>query len=61
MEAKIQERLNVYRQSLDEWNRRAADAMAKAQACRGAIEALEDLLPPVPLEAVLKSVEDAGK
>ncbi len=61
MDDKIRERLDVYRRSLEEWVRRAADAQAKAQACRGAIEALEELLPPVPIETVLKSVEDASK
>lgn len=42
----IQERIAVYRKSKEEWLRRAA-------ACDGAIEALEGLLPAVPLEQVL--------
>lgn len=44
MNDKIKERLAVYRNSLEEWLRREADARAKANACRGAIEALEDLI-----------------
>jgi hypothetical protein len=68
MEAKIKERLEVYRQSHAEWLRRrqeslsrAEECLAHANACRGAIEALEELLPPVPIETVLQSVKDAAE
>lgn len=55
-EKTIQEKIDLYRRSLAEWIRREADAVAKANACRGAIEALEGLLPAVPLEDVVKSI-----
>jgi hypothetical protein len=63
MESKtIQERIEAYRATRAEWVKRrqvalnqAAEYLAHAHACDGAIEALEGLLPAVPIEDVLKS------
>lgn len=58
----IQEKIDNYRASREEWVRqrqaamnRADECLANMNACAGAIEALEGLLPAVPLQDVLKS------
>ena len=60
----IKERIDLYRQSLTEWERRRRDALVheeeclgKMHACRGAIEALESLLPATPIEDVINAAE----
>lgn len=58
MDAKvIQEKIDNYRRSREEWLRRRDECVAKAQMCSGAIEALEDLLPTPTLEEVVASVD----
>jgi hypothetical protein len=61
----IKERIDLYRQSLTEWERRrraalehADECLGKMHACRGAIEALESLLPATPIEDVIEAAEN---
>ena len=58
----IEEKLAGYRASRDEWIRRRASllqqaeqALANANACNGAIEALETLIPAPNLEDVVSA------
>lgn len=62
-EKTIKERIAGYRNSREEWlNRRrialeqASEQLARANACDGAIEALEDLLPAVPVEDIAQAI-----
>jgi hypothetical protein len=59
----IQDKIALYRNSQAEWVRRrqaalsqAEECLARANACHGAIEALESLLPAVPIEDVIHAI-----
>ncbi len=67
-EKMIQERIAGYKKTREEWIRRrqaalvhADECLAHANACNGAIEALEGVLPAVPIEDVIRSVGGEGK
>jgi len=62
-EKMIQGRIEGYKKTREEWIRRrqaalvqADECLAHANACNGAIEALEGVLPAAPIEDVLRSV-----
>jgi len=63
-EKAIQDMIAGYRASREEWlqrrqaaMRQADECLARTHACDGAIEALEALLPAVPIEDVLRAVK----
>jgi hypothetical protein len=62
-EKAIQDKIGVYRARREEWIQLRQDALDKAaqylanlNACAGAIEALEGLLPAQPIENVVHAI-----